>query len=88
MRTATIGLCLLTIAASYLPSAAHDHATGVVKERMDMMEVMGKRLKAITGQSDERESCGEEHCDDTRPVGQHRDNSLPEKSILVLTLFL
>jgi cytochrome c556 len=47
MGTATIGLCILTIAASCLPSAAHDHATGVVKERMDMMEVMGKRLKAI-----------------------------------------
>jgi cytochrome c556 len=47
MRTATIGLCLLTIAASGLPSAAHDHATAVVKERMDMMEVMAKRLKAI-----------------------------------------
>ena len=37
----------LAIAAACLPSAAHDHATGVVKERMDMMEVMAKRLKAI-----------------------------------------
>ena len=52
MRTATIGLCLLTIAASGLPSAAHDHATAVVKERMDMMEVMGKRLKAIRDRVD------------------------------------
>jgi cytochrome c556 len=33
--------------AACLPSAAHDHATGVVKERMDMMEAMAKRLKAI-----------------------------------------
>jgi len=37
----------LVIAAACLPSAAHDHATGVVKERMEMMEVMAKRMKAI-----------------------------------------
>jgi cytochrome c556 len=54
MRTAAIGLGLLTIAASCLPSAAHDHATGVVKERMDMMEVMGKRLKAIRDRVDSK----------------------------------
>jgi cytochrome c556 len=47
MKTATIAFCALAIAAACLPSAAHDHATGVVKERMDMMEVMAKRLKAI-----------------------------------------
>src|SRR6478736_8295224 len=47
MKTVTIALCALAIAAACLPSAAHDHATGVVKERMDMMEVMAKRLKAI-----------------------------------------
>ena len=47
MKTATIAFCALAIAAACLPSAAHDHATGVVKERMDMMEAMAKRLKAI-----------------------------------------
>jgi cytochrome c556 len=47
MRTATIVFCALAIAAACLPSAAHDHATGVVKERMEMMEAMAKRLKAI-----------------------------------------
>ena len=47
MKTATIAFCALTIAVACQPSAAHDHATGVVKERMDMMEVMAKRLKAI-----------------------------------------
>jgi cytochrome c556 len=45
MKIAT--LCALAIAATCLPSAAHDHATGVVKERMEMMEVMAKRMKAI-----------------------------------------
>src|SRR6185369_5060356 len=45
--TATIAFCALAIAAACRPSGAHDHATGVVKERMDMMEVMAKRLKAI-----------------------------------------
>ena len=47
MRIAAIVFCALAIAAACLPSAAHDHATGVVKERMDMMEAMAKRLKAI-----------------------------------------
>jgi cytochrome c556 len=36
------------IGAWSLPAAAHDHATGVVKERMDSMEKMAKTLKAIT----------------------------------------
>jgi cytochrome c556 len=30
------------------PAAAHDHATGIVKERMDSMEKMAKAMKAIT----------------------------------------
>lgn len=30
-----------------VPALAHDHATGVVKERMDMMEAMDKSLNAI-----------------------------------------
>jgi len=47
MKTATIALCALAITAACLPSDAHDHATGVVKERMEMMEVMAKRMKAI-----------------------------------------
>jgi cytochrome c556 len=47
MKMAASTLCALAIAAACLPSAAHDHATGVVKERMDMMEVMAKRMKAI-----------------------------------------
>jgi cytochrome c556 len=47
MKTTTTALCVLAIAAAGLPSAAHEHATGVVKERMDMMEAMAKRLKAI-----------------------------------------
>ena len=47
MKTATIAFCALAIAAACGPSAAHDHATGVVKERMEMMEAMAKRLKAI-----------------------------------------
>ena len=36
-----IGFALAT------PGWTHDHATGVVKERMESMETMGKRLKAI-----------------------------------------
>jgi len=47
MRAVAVALCALVVAAACLPSAAHDHATGVVKERMEMMEVMAKRMKAI-----------------------------------------
>src|SRR5436853_3231491 len=47
MRTAARALCALAFVAACQPSAAHDHATGVVKERMDMMEAMAKRMKAI-----------------------------------------
>jgi cytochrome c556 len=47
MRTISLALCALAIAAACLPSAAHDHATGVVKERMEMMEAMAKSMKAI-----------------------------------------
>jgi cytochrome c556 len=54
MRFAVAALCGLAIAAACLPSAAHDHATGVVKERMEMMEVMAKRMKAIRERIDRK----------------------------------
>jgi cytochrome c556 len=47
MKFATLLFCALAAALTTIPSAAHDHATGVVKERMEMMEDMAKRLKAI-----------------------------------------
>jgi cytochrome c556 len=37
----------LVVVAVASPGGAHDHATGVVKERMESMEAMGKRLKVI-----------------------------------------
>jgi cytochrome c556 len=48
MRTAAIALCALAIALTGAPLAAHDHASGVVKERMDAMTDMAKRQKAIS----------------------------------------
>jgi cytochrome c556 len=47
MRNAAIGLVILMALAANLPSAAHEHATGIVKERMDAMTVMDKRVRAI-----------------------------------------
>ena len=48
MRNATIALCVLAAAAATgVPSAAHEHATGIVKERMDAMTLIDKRTKAI-----------------------------------------
>lgn len=48
----SIVIVLLAGAVGMLASpqlaAAHDHATGVVKERMDSMETMAKAMKAIT----------------------------------------
>jgi cytochrome c556 len=50
MRSAVVAVLVgaAWICAWPLPAAAHDHATGVVKERMDSMEKMAKTLKAIT----------------------------------------
>ncbi len=39
---------LLAITISAAPGSGHEHATGIVKERMDMMEAMAKSMKAIT----------------------------------------
>ena len=37
-----------------LPAKSHDHATGVVKERMELMEAIGKRMKAIKSRIKEK----------------------------------
>jgi cytochrome c556 len=42
VAVAAIGMCVVVGSV-----AAHDHATGVVKERMDAMERMAKAMKAI-----------------------------------------
>jgi len=43
----TIGIAIVgTLTA--VSTSAHEHATGVVKERMDAMESMAKAMKAIT----------------------------------------
>jgi cytochrome c556 len=42
------GAAILTLLCLSLPSAAHEGATGLVKERMDAMEGMAKAMKAIT----------------------------------------
>ena len=47
MRHSSSLLCLTLLLASLLPLSAHDHATGVVKERMEMMQQLGKHLKSI-----------------------------------------
>ena len=43
-RTIIAGLVMALVAA---PALSHEHATGVVKERMELMEGMAKRMKAI-----------------------------------------
>lgn len=47
MRNGIPALCALALAVS-VPSFAHEHASGVVKERMDAMTDMAKRDKAIS----------------------------------------
>ena len=42
------------LATSGISAIAHDHATGVVKERMEMMESMAKRMKAIRDRIDRK----------------------------------
>lgn len=45
MKHAAFVLCTLALVATDLPMQAHEHATGVVKERMDAMTSMAKHHK-------------------------------------------
>jgi cytochrome c556 len=47
MKQATITIFALALMTAGLPSQAHEHATGVVKERMDAMTSMAKHHKTI-----------------------------------------
>jgi len=48
MKFLRAGAVTISLAAFAQPVIGHDHAAGVVKERMDMMETMAKHMKAIT----------------------------------------
>jgi cytochrome c556 len=54
MKLTKITICALVVGTCRLPALAHDHATGVVRERMEMMEGMAKRMKAIRERIDRR----------------------------------
>ena len=54
MQIAKASICAAMLATSCLFAIAHDHATGVVKERMEMMENMAKRMKAIRERIDRK----------------------------------
>lgn len=54
MRLTRIVTYAMVAGAFCLPAIAHDHATGVVRERMEMMEGMAKRMKAIRERIDRR----------------------------------
>jgi cytochrome c556 len=43
-----LGAAILAVLLLPLPSAGHEGATGIVKERMDAMEGMAKAMKVIT----------------------------------------
>ncbi len=58
MRRSSSLLCLTLLLASLLPLSAHDHATGVVKERMEMMQQWGKHLKSIRERIDAKRDLG------------------------------
>jgi cytochrome c556 len=58
MRRSSSLLCMSLLLASLLPLSAHDHATGVIKERMEMMEQFAKRLKAIRERIDAKRDLG------------------------------
>src|SRR5215218_1530871 len=47
-RTRIISSAAAALLLFSAPCIAHDHATGIMKERMDAMSKMGKRMKAIT----------------------------------------
>ena len=47
MRHLSVLLAATWLLASLLPLGAHEHATGVVKERMEMMQQVAKHWKSI-----------------------------------------
>ena len=54
MQILKTSVCAVMLATSGISAIAHDHATGVVKERMEMMESMAKRMKAIRDRIDRK----------------------------------
>jgi cytochrome c556 len=62
MDRAVTAVRIAVLAVSFMPGVAahenHDHATGVVKERMVNMENMAKRLKAINDRLKEKRELG------------------------------
>jgi cytochrome c556 len=54
MQITRASVCAAMLAMSCLAAVAHDHATGIVKERMEMMESMAKRMKAIRERIDRK----------------------------------
>jgi cytochrome c556 len=54
MQILKASFCAVMLATSCLIAAAHNHATGVVRERMEMMESMAKRMKAIRERVDRK----------------------------------
>jgi cytochrome c556 len=47
IRIAVAGIAIVTLVTAALAHEGHDHATGVVKERMETMSAMDKRLKGL-----------------------------------------
>jgi cytochrome c556 len=47
IRIAVAGIAIVTLVTAALAHEGHDHATGVVKERMETMTAMDKRLKGL-----------------------------------------
>ena len=47
VSAAAIAACAVMFPANSHEGKGHGHATGVVRERMELMEALGKRMKAI-----------------------------------------
>ena len=54
----TVLACAIAFPANSHEAKGHGHATGVVRERMELMEAMGKRMKAITSRIKKRQQLG------------------------------
>jgi|SRR5215204_1449115 len=54
MQVPKASFCAVILTMQCLPAVAHDHATGVVRERMEMMENMAKRMKTIRERIDRK----------------------------------
>ncbi|MBT3204236.1 MAG: cytochrome c [Gammaproteobacteria bacterium] len=85
IRIHALTICLFIVPFLLSPAIAHKGATGVVKERMDLMDETGKNMKAIKGMMKGKIAFDSqkmtEHAESIRQASTHIKMVFPEGSL-------